>query len=80
MSSSGDASMSLQQERIGMLCSGLKLEGMAAMAFAYRAVMAAIKTRFITAADLMLQLAAAKAQGRLREYFNRALLTIQCPR
>jgi len=45
-----------------------------AMALAYRAVMAAIKTRFITAADLMLQLAAAKAQGRLREYFNRAVL------
>ncbi len=44
------------------------------MALAYRAVMAAIKTRFITAADLMLQLAAAKAQGRLREYFNRAVL------
>ena len=45
-----------------------------AIALAYRAVMAAIKTRFITAADLMLQLAAAKAQGRLREYFNRAVL------
>ena len=30
------------------------------MALAYRAVMAGIKTRFITAADLMLQLAAAK--------------------
>jgi DNA replication protein DnaC len=44
------------------------------MALAYRAVMAAIKTRFITAADLMLQLAAAKTQGRLREYFNRAVL------
>jgi DNA replication protein DnaC len=45
-----------------------------AMALAYRAVMATIKTRFITAADLMLQLAAAKTQGRLREYFNRAVL------
>jgi DNA replication protein DnaC len=45
-----------------------------AMALAYRAVMAAIKTRFITVADLMLQLAAAKAQERLREYFNRAVL------
>jgi DNA replication protein DnaC len=45
-----------------------------ATALAYRAVMAAIKTRFITAADLMLQLAAAKAQGRLKEYFNRAVL------
>jgi DNA replication protein DnaC len=45
-----------------------------AMALAYRAIMACIKTRFITAADLMLQLAAAKAQGRLKEYFNRAIL------
>ena len=45
-----------------------------AMAFAYRAVMAGIKTRFITAADLMIQLAASKAQGRLKGYFNRAIL------
>ncbi|MBG6078696.1 IS21-like element helper ATPase IstB [Rubrivivax gelatinosus] len=45
-----------------------------ALALAYRAVMAGHKVRFITAADLMLQLAAAKAQGRLKEYFNRAVL------
>jgi DNA replication protein DnaC len=45
-----------------------------AIAVAYRAVMACIKTRFITAADLMLQLATAKSQGRLKEYFNRAIL------
>jgi DNA replication protein DnaC len=45
-----------------------------AMALGYRAVMAGIKTRFITAADLMIQLAAAKAQGRLKHYFNRAVL------
>ena len=45
-----------------------------AIALGYRAVMAGIKTRFITAADLMIQLAAAKAQGRLKEYFNRAVL------
>jgi DNA replication protein DnaC len=45
-----------------------------AMALGYRAVMAGIKTRFITAADLMIQLAAAKAQGRLKGYFNRAVL------
>ncbi len=45
-----------------------------AIALAYRAVMAGIKTRFITAADLMLQLPTAKAQGRLKEYFNRAVL------
>jgi len=36
-----------------------------ALALTYRAVMAGYKVRFIGAADLMLQLAAAKAQGRL---------------
>lgn len=45
-----------------------------AIALAYRAVMAGIKTRFITAADLMLQLATAHHQGRLKEYFNRAII------
>jgi DNA replication protein DnaC len=45
-----------------------------ATALAYRAVMAGIKTRFITAADLMLQLATARGQGRLKEYFNRAII------
>jgi DNA replication protein DnaC len=45
-----------------------------AIALAYRAVMAGIKTRFITATDLMMQLAIAKSQGRLKEYFNRAVL------
>lgn len=45
-----------------------------AMALGYRAVMAGIKARFITAADLMIQLAAANAQGRLKGYFNRAVL------
>ena len=44
------------------------------IALAYRAVMAGIKTRFITAADLMIQLAAAHQQGRLKQYFNRAVL------
>jgi DNA replication protein DnaC len=45
-----------------------------AIALAYRAVMAGIKVRFITAADLMLQLATARNQGRLTEYFNRAVI------
>ncbi len=45
-----------------------------ALALAHRAVMAGIKTRFISAADLMLQLATAKSQARLKEYFNRAIL------
>jgi DNA replication protein DnaC len=45
-----------------------------ALMLCHRAVMAGHKTRFITAADLMLQLAAAKSQGRLKEYFNRAVV------
>jgi len=45
-----------------------------AQALAYRAVMAGIKTRFITAADLMLQLAMAHKQDRLKGYLNRAVL------
>ena len=45
-----------------------------AVALAYKAVMARIKTRFICAADLMMQLATAKSQGRLKEYFNRAVI------
>lgn len=45
-----------------------------ASAYAFKATQAGIKTRFISAADLMLQLATAKAQGRLREYMNRAVL------
>ena len=40
-----------------------------ATALAYRAVMAGIKVRFLTAADLMMQLATARGQGRLNEYF-----------
>ena len=45
-----------------------------AIALAYRAVMSGIKTRFITATDLMMQLAIAKSQGRLKEYLNRAVI------
>ena len=45
-----------------------------ALALCHRAVMAGHKARFITAADLMMQLAAAKAQNRLKEYFARAVL------
>ena len=44
-----------------------------AIALAMRAIQAGIKTRFLSAADLMLQLASANGQGRLREYFNRAV-------
>jgi DNA replication protein DnaC len=45
-----------------------------ALSLAYRAVQAGHKVRFLSAADLMLQLAIAKAQGRLKEYFNRAIV------
>ena len=45
-----------------------------ALALAYRAVMSRIKTRFITAADLMLQLAAANRKDQLKSYINRAIL------
>lgn len=44
------------------------------MALTYRAVMAGITMCFTTAADLMIQLAAAKAQSRLKGYFDRAVL------
>ncbi|WP_255302133.1 ATP-binding protein, partial [Pseudomonas syringae] len=45
-----------------------------AIALAYRAVTAGIKTRFVTAADLMLQLTAAHRQERLKEYFSRVVM------
>jgi DNA replication protein DnaC len=45
-----------------------------ACALALKATQAGIKTRFIAAADLMLQLALAKTQGRLTQYLNRAVL------
>jgi DNA replication protein DnaC len=45
-----------------------------ATAFAYRATRAGIKTRFVSAADLMVQLSAARSQGRVREHFNRVVL------
>ncbi|MEX3846879.1 IS21-like element helper ATPase IstB [Paraburkholderia sp. BR10882] len=44
-----------------------------ASALAYRATQAGIKTRFITAADLMMQLATARQQNRLKEFFSRAV-------
>src|ERR1700761_2931208 len=43
-------------------------------ALALKATQAGIKTRFITAADLMIQLSLAKAQGRITEYMNRAVI------
>jgi DNA replication protein DnaC len=45
-----------------------------AFALTYRAVMASVKTRFVTAAHLMLHLATVRQQGRLKEYLNRAVL------
>jgi DNA replication protein DnaC len=45
-----------------------------ASALALKATQAGIKTRFITAADLMIQLSLAKSQGRITEYMNRAVI------
>jgi DNA replication protein DnaC len=45
-----------------------------ALALGRRALIAGHKVRFLTAADLMLQLASAKSQGRLKEYFNRGII------
>lgn len=44
------------------------------IALGYRAVMEGIKVKFITAADLMLQLATANQQGKLKSYLQRAIL------
>jgi len=45
-----------------------------AISLAYKAILAGHKTRFITAADLMLQLSTAKAQGRLDTYLKRSVM------
>ena len=45
-----------------------------AISLAYKATQQGIKTRFITAADLMLQLATAKKQERLENYLKRSIL------
>jgi len=44
------------------------------IAYALKATQAGIKTRFISAADLMLQLGTARSRGRLQEYMARAVL------
>ena len=46
-----------------------------ALAMGYRAIMELKKTRFITAADLMIQLSSAHAQGKLKSYLQRAVLS-----
>ena len=48
-----------------------------AIALGYKATQSGIKTRFVSAADLMLQLAAAYRLGRLKHYLRRG---IQAPR
>lgn len=48
-----------------------------AIALGYRATQSNVKTRFVSAADLMLQLASAHRHGRLKEYIRRA---IQAPK
>ena len=45
-----------------------------AISLAYKAIMRGFKVRFITAADLMLQLAMAKKQDRLDTYLKRSIL------
>lgn len=45
-----------------------------AIGLAYQAIQAGIKTRFITASDLMLQLATAKKQDKLKSYMQRSVL------
>jgi DNA replication protein DnaC len=54
--------------------SGVGKTHIAAAPLAYRACMAGIKTRFIIAVDLMLQLAAAHSQNTLKAYFQRSIL------
>ena len=44
-----------------------------AIAFGYLAVQAGLKTRFITAADLLLQLDTAQRQGRLKQIMQRSV-------
>lgn len=45
-----------------------------AASLAHKAILAGHKTRFITAADLMLQLSTAQSQGRLEAYLKRTVL------
>ena len=45
-----------------------------AIALAYKTILSGIKTRFISAADLMLQLSVVKKQGKLKSYLQRAVL------
>ena len=47
------------------------------IAIGYKATQSGIKTRFVSAADLMLQLASTYRHGRLKEYIRRA---IQAPK
>jgi DNA replication protein DnaC len=44
-----------------------------AIALGYKATQSGIKTRFVSAADLMLQLASTYRQGRLKDYLRRAI-------
>jgi DNA replication protein DnaC len=44
-----------------------------AIALGYRATQAGIKTRFLTAADLLLQLDTAQRQGRLKQVMQRSV-------
>ncbi|WLI39169.1 IS21-like element helper ATPase IstB [Pseudomonas hefeiensis] len=61
-----------RKENVVLLGSGVGKTHLAS-ALAHRAIMAGISTKFITAADLTLQLVAAHHQGRLAQYFSRVV-------
>lgn len=46
-----------------------------AVALGYKATQSSIRTRFVSAADLMLQLTTAHRQGRLKQYLQRAIIS-----
>ncbi len=46
-----------------------------AIALGYKAIMSNIKTRFITAADLILQLGTSHNQGKLKSYLQRVVIS-----
>lgn len=65
-------------ESVVMLGHGGVGKAYIALALCQRPVMAWPKARFNTAADLMMQLTAAEAQNRQKEYFNRVVLDPSC--
>ncbi len=54
---------------------GERLSILFAIAIGYAAAQAGIKTRFTTAADLILQVAIAQRQDRLKQYLRAAIMS-----